>query len=680
MEYSLEHLNKITNLKNLKLTNLIEKLNIVGLEVDNIVFEKNINTENLLDIKLVIKIPADRDDLINQNILNEELSIIFLFNIHQTWQILKEKYFFILKKKYLNHINYSVISIPSNSKSVLTYGIKIENYKTIKIPNWVNKKLKNFENIKNNNIIKALIDLILLESGQNFNILSPDQKLLKIQKLETIEEFSGKNEKYFLNKNTIVLRNEANDIISILGIINHSIQEKTVLLESTFYDIHENELNLNDINTNLSYRYLRRSFINTFKFSFQRLLSLIEIIVEGKINSTIYKSEIQNIELKPYRLLKIQKNSFKKFLNIQEYDSSIFEKTGLKIVCKTLNEIYFRVPFFRKDLKREIDLIEEYTRFIGYKNFKEILPEFSYVNNIKNKNNKIEFIKQFFIAQNFNEIFTNSLISETLVNTNSIVIKNPLNSDFSILRSSLIGNILEIFLKNLRFEINSLKFFEIGRVYRKDNNKFVEEDYLGIIFPIEINKNFDSKLDWFMAKGFVENFLSLFSNKNFTFEKTNIDNSYYHPKRVLKITDNDSLIGFFGEIHPNYKKFNSLKQNIYFFEFNLKLLKLSNLKSNIKTYKEYSKYPVIKKDLSIVVSKTINFLEVKNYIINKLTDLKSVQFFDIYFDKSLNNKISLGIRLEFQSFLKTLVTEEIELEIKKLVTLLNINFNIELKL
>jgi DNA-directed RNA polymerase II subunit RPB2 len=104
------------------------------------------------------------------------------------------------------------------------------------------------------------------------------------------------------------------------------------------------------------------------------------------LNNDIFphcKTEKQKIELQPYKLVKVNKNSFKKFLNIAEYNPVIFEKTNIKLVCSTLSVFYFRIPDFRKDLSREIDIIEEYTRFIGYKNFKEILPEY-----LDKKNNK----------------------------------------------------------------------------------------------------------------------------------------------------------------------------------------------------------------------------------------------------------------------------------------------------
>jgi phenylalanyl-tRNA synthetase beta chain len=342
-----------------------------------------------------------------------------------------------------------------------------------------------------------------------------------------------------------------------------------------------------------------------------------------------------------------------------------------------LTDLYFRIPDFRKDLTREIDIIEEYTRFIGYKNFKEILPK-SFNSNSKIKSKHIEFIKQYFITYSFNEILSNSLTSDLKFNRLSIKIQNPLNKDLALLRSSLITNLLDTFYKNLRSSTNLLKFFEIGRIYLKNEDKIIEKEYFSCIFPILNSK--DSNLDWFLAKGFIENFLSFFSTKKYVFEKEEVNDDYYHPKKLIRIKENGEIIGFFGEIHPKYKKLNSIKQNVYLFELNLNSLNSKSLESKLQVSNEYSKYPFITKDLSIIISRKINFYDLKTFIITSIEDLKHIEFFDIYFDTNSFDVISLGIRLEFQSYSKTLVNEEIELKIQKLLLLLKEKYKIQLKI
>lgn len=675
MEYSLQQINKLANYKNLDVNTFVETLNLIGLEVDEIFIDKLEEKSTINDIRIEIKIPANREDLLSEMIFIEELATVFLLNLYETWKNLKKEYFFLLKKNYFQYSSYSINLIDSEFQDILTYAIKINSYDTVEVPKWISKKLNKVD-LKANNLIESLIELTIFEWGQNYNSLFDNNNKLIIKRSQTDDFILINNDKYFIPKGSILLKNSEDKILSILGLINHNIVTKSFVLEASFYNIEKNILELNDINTKLSFRYLRKCFLNNFKYSFQRLLTLIEIISNGVIDKKIYKTTNRNFDLNHYKLLKVNKNIFQKILNIPNYDNNILTRANIKLVCSTLNELYFRIPYYRTDLTREIDLIEEYTRFIGYKNFKEILPQ-SYISNFPSKNSYINFIKQFFILNNFNEVFTNSLISELKIEESTIFLKNPLNKDLSILRSSLIPNLLDIFLKNIQFVSNYSKFFEIGRIYKQNDSKIVEEEYLSLIFPIENELN--SKLTWFKAKGFIEYFLSFFGNKNFIFEKSDVTKNYYHPKKTIIVQENKKIIGIFGEIHPKYRKMYSLKQNIYLFELNLNSVNSKNLESNLKISKEYSKYPSITKDLSLTISKNINFSELRELIRNSLEDLKHFEFFDIYPDENSFENISIGIRLEFQSYTKTLLTDEIELKINNLLILLKNNYKINLK-
>ena len=678
MEYSLQHLNKTAQLQNVTFNNFVETLNLIGLEVDDIISDPSVDKVNLNDIKLELKIPANRDDLLNENILTEELSTIFLFEIYRTWSHLQEKYFFLLKKKYSSFSNYSTKTVDSKTDSILTYGVKINSIGNYKVPNWLKKKLLNVDN-NETNIIESIISLVIYEWGQNFNILSHHTNSLKIDRLEIPENYIFDNETYLLKKGTLVLKDDQEKIISVLGIIQSTAKNEEVLLEASFYNIDKNNLGLNDVNTKVSFRYLRRMFLMHFKKAFQRLLTLIEIIAEGEIDLTIFKNQPKHLEIQATKILKVNKNSFKNVLNIDNYDVKIFEKSNLKIVATTPNSLYFRIPDSRKDLEREIDLIEEYARFIGYSNFKEILPIGVTETKINNKTRKIEKIKQFLLNYNFNEVFTNSLIAEAKRLKKSVALKNPLNSDLALLRDSLVPNILDIYPKNLRLGIDYLKFFEIGRVYKQENQNICETEVLAFTFPIPVN-NTSSKLAFFKAKSFVEQFLLTVNDLDFFFVKNVNENVYYHPNKHLSIYLKDQLVGNFGEIHPIYKKSFNLKQNIYMFELNLDCIHDTNLKSKIRTYSDYSKYPVITKDLSLIVEKNTNFNDLKIFITENLSDLKNIKFFDIYFDPKIDNKLNLGIRLEFQSFEKTLLTDEIDGKLENLINNLKEKFECELKI
>jgi phenylalanyl-tRNA synthetase beta subunit len=230
---------------------------------------------------------------------------------------------------------------------------------------------------------------------------------LKLERLETNSEFiSNDNKVIFLEKGTVVLKNYDNEIINVFGLFNlYPIDKKieNLYIEATFYDIQKNNLKLTTINTKLSYRYLRRIFLETFKYSLQRFLTLVELLTNIKINPIKYSSDQNSQNVKKNKIILLTKSSAKKVLNIEKYNLDIFKQTGSNLVCETTNELYFSIPLSRKDLEREIDIIEEYSRFIGYKNFQIIIPEKDRVY-YKQKQKNEQLIKQFFVNYGFNEI------------------------------------------------------------------------------------------------------------------------------------------------------------------------------------------------------------------------------------------------------------------------------------
>ena len=181
MEYSLYDLNKVTDLKNLKIETLINRLNLIGLEVDD-VMTKNIDlNSSLTDQILTIAIPANREDLLTEKLFVQELQSIFKIKPFSYWNITKQTYKPIINNVKSQYQNYSKHIIDSNLENVLTYIIEVEKYKKIKTPTWLELKLLKF-NIKSKNILEDIINLVILEWGQNVNILNGENNNFYIQK------------------------------------------------------------------------------------------------------------------------------------------------------------------------------------------------------------------------------------------------------------------------------------------------------------------------------------------------------------------------------------------------------------------------------------------------------------------------------------------------------------------
>jgi len=692
MEYSLQTLNQSSNLKTIKSSEIIDKLNLIGFEIDDS-FEESFITNRFLDnLRLLIKIPPNREDLLNEKSLLTELSTIFLIELHNIWQKTRKNYSYLLKSKYNQYSDYKRVNIESDISNVLIFQIEIEPIKNFSSPLWVQNKLLN----AGVPITKKIDDIILLNSlewGQTVNTLpfkslsaqNSDVNNLLVTQLKRKTSFLFKNAtNYELSKETVVLKNKNDEIEAVLGLFTtmDDVSSRTttkVVLQSMFYDIYENPLVLNSLENKISLRYLRKICLENFKFSFQRLLSLLEITSAAKIIPQIYSTYPNQIELKTHKILKLRKNSLLRILAIQDIDKIIFKKAGLKVICETQRDFYFSIPNYRNDLLREIDLIEEYSRFIGYKNFVPVTPQRTQ-KYLKSKNKNIQFIKQFFLSFGFQEVISNPLQDIRKQKDNSILLTNPLNSEFNFLRSTLLEKLVSIFENSIRLGTTSTNFFEIGRAFEKVNNNFKEVENLGLIFQLErLKKTKQPNVEWFRAKGFIENFLLHFGYKNVIFESLKSENLLFHPTKSVTLRTKNVLLGTFGEINPNLENLKALKFATYIFEVNLEYFTERRMNSTIPIYKDYSKYPAIVKDISFLINKDVNFYDLKIKIKNCSTVLRKVQFFDIYFDEKSIDSINIGVRLDFQSDSKTFTTEFIEQEMNTIKELLITEFDVEFK-
>lgn len=687
MEYSLNHLNITSNLKELTITQLINSLNLLGLEVDEFskkTLKPNYSLENL---KILLKIPSNREDLLIENFFLQEISLVFFFEIFYFWKKVSKNYNFLLKQKYLDYSNYSTVPISENLSSITTYAFELQNFQNHSSPLWIRTKLQN-QGINSFNNFNDILNLVVLEWGQHFNTcfifsssIDKNYSQYKIERLSFIESYFDQNQKKReLPIGTIVMRNKKNEIITILGLLNTNLEENnktTLLLELSFYDIQKNELDISLINPKVSLKYFRKMFLENMKFAFQRLLTFNEIFQYGLLLSTKYFTPKPKILLTSNKILTLKKKSLENILNIKKIDEKIFEQAGLFIVCKTKKELYFKISNARKDLCREIDLIEEYSRFLGYMYFEEIYP----LKDTKTEKNYIKtlsFLKNYFLSYGFNEILSNSIQEE--FENNCIQIENPLTKENSYLRTSLVPKLLDIFTQNLRSSLTKNNFFEIGRVFKKYKKQIIEENKLGAIFQFpEIITSEENSTEWFSAIGFIENILKKFGYEKIIKKKLSSSFTFLHQNRSVFFISNQKILGIFGEISPNYDKYFSLKKPTYFLELNLIYFTTSKQYSSPIVSKEYSKYPKITKDISCLLSKNTNFKNLKSFLEKNCNFLKRVFFFDIYFDKKNKNLVNIGLRFEFQSDTTTLTNEIIESELENIKLLLYSNFQSKMR-
>ena len=683
MEYSLQYLNQIAQLKNLKLSDIVNQLNLIGFEVDEIFYEKSNLNPFADNIRLLMKIPANREDLLNETFLLTDLSTILAFPLNQTWFQIKRNYSFLLKDKYQKNLNYDSNQIFSEVSNVLVYNVELKNIKINFSPIWIQNKLKN-SNLQITNTLEDVLTLITFEWGQSFEFLNlTKNSSLSLKRITKGEKFLNRKNIQFedLKEGTIVLVDDQNEILSCLGSIHFDssmLQKEKLNLNAIFYDIHENPLTINPLEQSFSLRFLRKTFLQNFKFSFQRLLTLLELCYSIEILPTIYSTLESSISIESKKILKLTKNSAKKFLNMDHYDLSIFKQSGLKIICNTPNELYFQIPNSRNDLQREIDLIEEYSRFIGYKNFSIILP---IKRSETKKKENIVFIKEYFIENGFNEVITNP-IREINIKDSVIQIINPLRAEFSSLRTELLSELIKCYTINYRLMLETKSIFEVGRVFTRKNSFGIHEnDKLAGIFRLKIEAD-SSEINWIRAQGIIERFFYYFNSHDLKIEKeiNKSSNEYLHPTRSIKYLVKNKIIGIFGELNPTFKI--TRNEQTFAFELNLENLEEWKKEGKVQQIKEFSKYPLVIKDLSLLIYKnsTKNLSELISKACSSI-NIYNFEIFDIYIDheKIHKEEVNIGLRIYFQSKIKTLTSQELDLELLKIMESLTLEGNIQLK-
>ena len=387
-------------------------------------------------------------------------------------------------------------------------GVCIENVSIKESPKWLKNKLKSIGLTPLNNVVD-ITNYVLHEIGQPLHAYDFDKITTKSINIKTLKEgtefttLDGVTRKLTKNDLMICESDTPMCIAGVFGGQNHGItnETKSIFLESAYFDpvsIRKTAKH-HGINSDASFRFERGICIDSVEYALKRASILICELCDGKISSDIIdeypkKPEETSILLnfsKTNKLIgqEIPREEIKSILTSLDFKINNITETGVGIT----------VPFYRHDVTRECDVVEEILRIYGYNKIKlsnnlslPIVQE-SYNKNYKTENT----IANLLIPYGFNEIMNNSLTNNKLniLSRESVNIINSISSDISQLRTSL----LESSLKTLKFNLNrknkNNKFFEFGKIYEMVEGKTIESRRLSIIFANDLfNNSWNNKI------------------------------------------------------------------------------------------------------------------------------------------------------------------------------------------
>ncbi|MBW3041967.1 phenylalanine--tRNA ligase subunit beta [Prochlorococcus marinus] len=580
----------------------------------------------------------------------------------------------------------------------LTYIDSIDN--TDKINKTILNKLSSLKQ----NSINPIVDItnyLMLEQGQPLHAFDADlldeivgRKVkpndFGIRNGEEGELFLALDKKeYKLNPNINLIT--CNDIpIAIAGVIggnNSSVSDKTtrIWLEAAVFtptSIRNSSREIG-LRTDASSRYEKGISSNMTIAVSKRASQLISLELGGSIKSTHVNNDFKRKSISVgLRIEKINRilgklistnnlsddrsSNRTRYLNNDEIETFL-TKLGCQITSNSWGWNVEIPPYRSSDLTREIDLIEEIARLIGYDNFDSNMPD-PLEPGVLSPSKLVERrLRNSFIHNGFQEVVTSSLVGPDSSGENAVLIKNPLLTETSRLRTNVWDEHLKILQRNISFGAEGCWIFEIAKTYKKDKEFFVETNLLS--GAITGNKRLSKwgvsskhlSIDYFEARGKLKQSLDVLPIE--TIDKQLTDKHFMHPGRTAELFVEGKSIGFFGQIHPSLsEKFNLIKETYLFnLEFD-PLIKAATRKTNwTRIYKDYPTVPYMERDIALIHSKKHTSLEIIN-LIKKFGRplLEKVELIDRYEGSSIpEEEISQAFRIRYRDTKKTLVEEDI---------------------
>ncbi len=573
-----------------------------------------------------------------------------------------------------------------DSKAAPRYcGVTISNLKVKPSPDWLQNRLRAIGAKPINNVVDAT-NYVLHELGQPLHAFDAErihENKIIVKTLPAGTKFMTLDgEERSLHEDDLMICDSEKPmcIAGVFGGINTGVTEKTkaIFLESAYFDpvSVRKTAKRHGLNTDASFRFERGIDIETVEYALKRAALLIKELAGGDITSDIVDFYPKRIDEQQVFL------TFRKTYSLigqeipQDTIKSILASLDIKVKSVTEAGLGLSIPSYRVDVQREVDVIEEILRVYGYNNI-----------DFKNKMNawiapthKFEDYKlqhtigDFLAAQGFFEIMANSLTSPEYAQLlgdsfkdSAVTMLNPLGSELSVMRQSLLFSGLEAVLYNINRKNRDLKFFEFGKTYHQADKSRYENKRLSLF--LTGNRFGDSwavtekRTDFYYLKSIVTNVLHRLGIPETI--PTPTENSVF--SEGLALTVNSKELVSMGTIRQSILKKIDIKQETLYAEFNWdNVIALVNKKDI--SYKEIPKYPEVKRDFALLLDDRITFQQV--YALGRRTEkklLKDINLFDVYVgDKLPKGKKSYAVSFTLQDSKRTLTDKQIDKIMDKL--------------
>jgi len=570
-------------------------------------------------------------------------------------------------------------------------GIQIKNINNeVTLPTWIKQNLER-SGIGSVNPVVDIINFVLIEMGQPLHAFDQSKisGVLSVRRANKNESLQLLNDQNIKFKGVELIIADEQGPLALAGIMGGNssainVNTKEIFVESAYFDpVHiAGRARSFGLNTDSSHRFERGVDFSSTSSALQRAAALIIQFCGGECSNII---DIENT-LPKREPIKLRTKKVTDIMGVVLKDSDIKSiLTKLKLTHSSQEgEFLITPPSFRFDLSIEEDLVEEVIRIYGYNNIPALTPTSQdKMTALPNNKKSIFSVKSVLGNLGYNEVVSYSFIDKEIEerlhsNLDIIQLQNPIASQMNVMRSKLWGSHIEALIYNLNRGQNHIRIFEIAPVYQKINSDFKETLMLsGLVYGDAIPEQWSDKkreVNFYDIKGDIEiissNTLSIKAPKNIIPE-------IFHPGQAAELLMGQTSVGWLGQLHPAWQQKYELTGKTYLYELSIEsLINAEDIKIKLP-----SKFPPLRRDISVLVNKDTNVGEIVNevnsHLISRVIDFYP---FDIYEGKGVeNNKKSIAFLILMQDTYKTLEDEEVNNIVSQVLDILKNKFKASLR-
>jgi phenylalanyl-tRNA synthetase beta chain len=555
-------------------------------------------------------------------------------------------------------------------------------------PGWMAQRLER-SGLRTINAVVDVTNYVMLEMGQPLHAFDLAKIMGSIhvryaQSGEKLQMLNG--EELALQPDMLLIADESKPLAlaGIMGGVESGVQEGTVdlFLESAFFSPGEiaGKSFCLGFSSDSAHRFERGVDFAITRSALERATQLILDICGGRVGPI---TEVRG-DLPQRNPIRLRVERTRRVLGIDLGVSKTTELLQRLQFNFTAEGDTFQVtpPSYRFDLSIEEDLIEELARIYGYDNIPASVPHtaMSMLPESELLHTPLQ-LRRILVGRDYQEVINYPFVdasweADFTNNKTPVILKNPIVSQMSVMRSGLMGGLIA----NLQFNLNRkqarLRLFEVGRCFVRVGDSYTQPERLaGLCYGDAVAEQWGvpaRDIDFYDVKADIE---ALFWPEVVSFEAET--HPALHPGRSAQIYLAGKAIGWLGELHPLWQQKSDLPKSAVLFELDLEPM----TRRALSVAGEISKYPLVRRDIAVVVSESVSLKALLGSLQDERSSIVSdISLFDVYRGKGIENgKKSLAFRVLLQDTEKTLTDAEADLAITKLMDILRSQFNAVLR-